>query len=243
MMMVGYNLSPREEELLQGLVAEYIRRAQPLSSGYLARALALSLSSATIRQALHQLEEEGYIEQPHTSAGRVPTDKGYRFYADRVEEAPVSGRRQQQLRTQLKELEGEYGRLNRAAAKLLAELTRSVAIVGQPASHDIHEAGLQEMLDQPEGRQMDAVRELSGWLDGIDDYLGELAQLDEGGAVTFIGEENTIAATPHLSLIFRQTQLGPEKIVLVVIGPRRMPYGQNVALLNSLARIFEEQPL
>lgn len=243
MMMVMSHLSLREEELLQGLVAAYIRRAEPIASAYLARALALSLSSATIRNALHQIEREGYIEQPHPSAGRVPTDKGYRFYADRVVEEPLSERRQQQLRAQLKDLEGEYGRLNRAAAKLLAELTQSVAIVGQPRTHDIQEAGFQEVLDQPEGQQLQAVRELSGWLDGIDDYLDELAQLDEEGAVTFIGKENPIAATPHLSVLVRQASRGEEKIILVIVGLRRMPYGQNVSWLNSLARIFEEQYL
>lgn len=240
-MMVMSQLSLREEELLQGLVAEYIRKAEPIASVYLARALAISLSSATIRNALHQLEDEGYIEQPHTSAGRVPTDKGYRFYADRVEAEPVSERRQRRLRAQLKELEREYGRLNRAAAKLLAEVTQAVAVVGQPDTHDIQEAGWEEILDQPEGRQLQAMRELSAWLGSIDDYVDKLAQLAGEAAVTYIGKENPLATTPHLSVLVRQVGAGREKIVLVVVGPRRMPYGQNVGLLNSLARIFEER--
>lgn len=243
MMMIMNNLSPREEVLLQGLVAEYITRAEPIASEYLMRALSLSLSSATVRQALHQLEDEGYIEQPHTSAGRVPTDKGYRFYVDHLQEQPVNSRMRHKLYQQLKDLEIEYGRLNRAAAKLLSEITQSVAIVGEPGSHDIQEAGLQEILDQPEGHQLAAVRELSAVLNGIDEYLQELTDQQQARPVTFIGRENPVGRTKLLSVLVRQAGLGPKKIVLVIVGPKRMPYGANVSLLNGLAEIFEGQYL
>ena len=75
-------LTDRQRRILARLVAEYIEQGEPLSSGWLAGHGALGLSSATLRNILARLEEEGLVRQPHTSAGRVPTDAGYRMYVD-----------------------------------------------------------------------------------------------------------------------------------------------------------------
>jgi heat-inducible transcriptional repressor len=80
--MVSYELSPRSRRLLATLVREYIETGEPVASQALARESGLGVSSATVRNVLAQLEEGGYVHQPHTSAGRVPTDRGYRFFVD-----------------------------------------------------------------------------------------------------------------------------------------------------------------
>jgi heat-inducible transcriptional repressor len=80
--MGSYELSDRSRRLLATLVREYIETGEPVSSHALARQSGLGVSSATIRNAVAQLEDAGYVHQPHTSAGRVPTDRGYRFYVD-----------------------------------------------------------------------------------------------------------------------------------------------------------------
>src|SRR5262250_2192890 len=75
-------MNPRAGRVLAALVREYIESGEPVASSLLAAAVGLGVSSATVRSILSRLEEEGYVQQPHTSAGRVPTDRGYRFYVD-----------------------------------------------------------------------------------------------------------------------------------------------------------------
>jgi heat-inducible transcriptional repressor len=77
-------LSERERQILEAIVRNYIISASPTSSRYLSRQKDFSLSSASIRNVMYDLEERGFITQPHTSAGRIPTDKGYRYYVDQV---------------------------------------------------------------------------------------------------------------------------------------------------------------
>src|SRR5881409_962999 len=72
----------RSRRVLAALVREYISSGEPVASSLLVSAAGLGVSSATVRNILAQLENEGYVQQPHTSAGRVPTDLGYRFYVD-----------------------------------------------------------------------------------------------------------------------------------------------------------------
>src|SRR5687767_15644941 len=80
--MGSFELSERSRRLLATLVREYIDSGEPVSSQVLAHASGLGVSSATVRNVLAQLEELGYVHQPHTSAGRVPTDRGYRAFVD-----------------------------------------------------------------------------------------------------------------------------------------------------------------
>ena len=80
--MGSYELSERSRRLLATLVREYIETGEPVASQLLARESGLGVSSATVRNVLAQLEEAGYVHQPHTSAGRVPTDRGYRVFVD-----------------------------------------------------------------------------------------------------------------------------------------------------------------
>ena len=75
-------LSQRAQHILRVLVEEYIRAGQPVSSRSLSRVSGLGLSPATVRNVMYDLEEQGYIQSPHTSAGRIPTEQGYRLFVD-----------------------------------------------------------------------------------------------------------------------------------------------------------------
>src|SRR6188472_4806520 len=77
-------LDDRKTAILRAVVQEYIGTAQPVGSGHVARAPGVNVSAATVRNEMAVLEQEGYLAQPHTSAGRVPTDKGYRFFVDHL---------------------------------------------------------------------------------------------------------------------------------------------------------------
>src|SRR5260370_24855758 len=79
---MSQDAADRSKRVLAALVREYITSGEPVASSLLVTAAGLGVSSATVRSILAGLEEEGYVQQPHTSAGRIPTDRGYRFYVD-----------------------------------------------------------------------------------------------------------------------------------------------------------------
>src|SRR6266498_4417485 len=86
--MVTQTLDRRSREVLVAVIAEYVRTAEPVGSRAVTRRHMRGLSPATIRNVMADLEDLGYLSQPHTSAGRVPTDKAYRFYVDHLEQMP-----------------------------------------------------------------------------------------------------------------------------------------------------------
>lgn len=234
-------MTNRHYALLQGLVEEHTRTAKPVSSTQLAELLMLAVSPATIRSALRDLELEGYITQPHTSAGRVPTDRGYRWYVDRVLVGEIAPWQTKYLAEQFKQLQEEHGRLSRATAILLSRLTRSMAVSGWLSSRDIQEAGLASLLSEPSDDALDQVKEISNFLDRVESNLGELSSLDDHKTSVFIGEENPLFKAKHTSLLVRTVNLDDEKVVLAIIGPKRMKYDRNVSLLESVAGLFESK--
>jgi heat-inducible transcriptional repressor len=123
-------LDDRKAAILKAIVEEYIQTAQPVGSGAVSRLSELSVSSATVRNEMGFLEREGYLVQPHTSAGRIPTDKGYRFFVDSI---AGSGRlapaQSQQIRTFFATAHGELEKLLADTSRFLSDLTDYSAVV------------------------------------------------------------------------------------------------------------------
>ncbi|MCD6023542.1 MAG: heat-inducible transcriptional repressor HrcA [Fibrobacteria bacterium] len=126
------SLSPRQKQVLTALVDHYIVRAEPVSSKVLSQSSILSASSATIRNTLGTLEDMGFVEQPHTSAGRLPTDLGYRAYVDELmHPEPLSPDDRAALDRALEHEESLEARLARVA-QVLADRTYLLALVVPP---------------------------------------------------------------------------------------------------------------
>lgn len=137
-------LTERREHLLRFIVDEYVRTADPVASSAVVRRYGLPVSSATIRNEMARLEEEGYIIQPHTSAGRIPSDKGYRYYVEalmRPQELPVAVQRT--IRHQFHQAAGETAEWARLAATVLAARLSYVAVVTIPHAARPRLRGLQ----------------------------------------------------------------------------------------------------
>jgi heat-inducible transcriptional repressor len=126
------NLEERKLEVLRAVIEDYIATEEPVGSKALAERHHLGVSPATIRNDMALLEEEGYIAQPHTSAGRVPTDKGYRLFVDRLTTLkPMSSAEKRAIATILDEAVDLDDVVNRSV-RLLAQLTRQLAVVQYP---------------------------------------------------------------------------------------------------------------
>ncbi|MGH8981285.1 MAG: heat-inducible transcriptional repressor HrcA [Acidimicrobiales bacterium] len=130
------DLEPRKAAILEAIVSEYIGTAQPVGSQHVARAAGISVSSATVRAEMVALEREGYLVQPHTSAGRIPTDKGYRFFVDQLTEPGILGPTQRQKVAKFfAQVHGEMEDMLERTSGLLSELT-SYASVVLPPGHE-----------------------------------------------------------------------------------------------------------
>jgi heat-inducible transcriptional repressor len=127
-------LNARRAAILEAVVTEYIGTAEPVGSSHVATAQGVQVSSATVRSEMVALEREGYLVQPHTSAGRIPTDKGYRFFVDHLTEPGVLGAAQhQQVSTFFEQVHVEMETMLERASGLLSELTSYAAVVVGPS--------------------------------------------------------------------------------------------------------------
>ncbi|GAC1589852.1 MAG: heat-inducible transcriptional repressor HrcA [Acidimicrobiales bacterium] len=126
-------LDDRKAAILRAVVEEYIDTALPVGSGHLARSAGIDVSPATIRNEMAALEREGYLAQPHTSAGRVPTEKGYRFFVDTLDEpGSLDPPQRQQVRSFFAHAHGELEHMLAETSRLLSNLTAHTAVVVQP---------------------------------------------------------------------------------------------------------------
>jgi heat-inducible transcriptional repressor len=140
-------LTPRQEEILARVVEEYIATGSPVGSKALVQRSRLSVSSSTVRYELAVLEEQGLLMHPHTSAGRVPTDHGYRFFVDRLLEH--LGPRPAEFELDLSQVKSQVDSALRATTEALAEVTHLVALVSAPPLETTTVRRVEVLLLQP----------------------------------------------------------------------------------------------
>jgi heat-inducible transcriptional repressor len=132
-------LTERKENILKVITGEYIARTTSVASEYITRNYGLGISSATIRNEMAQLEEEGYVTRPHPSAGCIPTDKGYRYYVESLEwDKGLPLAEQRLLQRLFQEAERDMEEWLKLATKLLAYLVRNIALVTLPKASECH---------------------------------------------------------------------------------------------------------
>ncbi|MFO8009494.1 MAG: heat-inducible transcriptional repressor HrcA [Dehalococcoidia bacterium] len=126
-------LTERRRDILRHLIYEYVSTAVPVSSGAIAQDTNLAVSSATVRNELVQLEKEGYVIQPHTSAGRIPSAKGYRYYVETLlDEQDLTQEEQRLIRHQFCQVNKEIDELVHLSATVLSRMLHNVAVVTSP---------------------------------------------------------------------------------------------------------------
>jgi heat-inducible transcriptional repressor len=165
-------LAERRSRILSLIVDEYVESAMPVGSETMVRKYRLPVSSATIRNEMARLEEEGYITHPHTSAGRVPSDKGYRYYIESLmEEQDLTQEERETIRHQFHQAGRELEEWVRLAAAVLAQAVRNMAVVTTPRSPycrlkhlelvSLHDLAVLLVLVLQDGRLMQQVLTLS----------------------------------------------------------------------------------
>lgn len=225
-------ITERQQSILGAVFHEHIRSAKPVGSETLAESAHLGLSSASIRNALQELEETGYLTQPHTSAGRVPTVKAYRFYLDHLlEEVELSQYAQEELRTAFAAHRAAEAQL-KMIARTLADLCNSTVIIGF-SRHDTYYTGLAHLFHQPEFSAIEHVLSVSEIVDRLDEVIARLFDDVHAEPVVLIGSNNPFGeATGAVVMRCDDSRL------MGILGPVRMPYGRNLALLNFTRQLL-----
>lgn len=232
-------MQERLNKILSAVIEEYTSSAVPVGSKVIAEKYHFEMSSATIRNQMAELEKDGYLYQPHTSAGRIPTDKGYRYFVEKImPKKELSTTEQKKLQAELLKLKAQNTRLTRTTAKLLSSFSGNLAITG--LKKDFYDFGISELLENPEFREVDEFCRVAEVLDYIDESIDAiLSSVKDNETKIFIGKENPIKEITNCSMVVSpyKTKSG-ERGVLAIIGPKRMQYAKNKSLLEYVKKIM-----
>lgn len=232
-------MTERQVRILAAIIEQYAEVASPVGSVMLAKLF--GVSSATVRSEMAQLEEMGFIEQPHTSAGRVPTDKGYRFYVNTLTEAQAA--EPPQLDRSARAIEARVQGIDRAdkvirrAVDSLVDLTQNLGLA--TIGDELYMNGIGNLFSQPEFLQGNTVQNMARLLDNIEPWLRETAPNEPLNV--FIGSENPIGKSSGATLIISRFRSPySDKSYIGVLGPTRQSYNRVMRLVQQTGNMLEE---
>lgn len=230
-------MTDRQKQILSAIVEQYAEVASPVGSSLLAKAF--EVSSATIRAEMADLERQGFIMQPHTSAGRVPTDKGYRFYVNQLQDQQgqlEAGRAERALTARV-ESGGLPERTIRNAVDTLVELTHNLGLA--TIGNQLYMSGLSNLFGQPEFMNGQQVQQIANLLDNLEPWLMEAAP--NKPLSVYIGHENPIGRSAGASLIISRFRSPySDHSYIGVLGPTRQQYRETMTLVKRAGEALEE---
>jgi transcriptional regulator of heat shock response len=230
----------RRLEILRAIVDEYVETQVPVGSKVIADKRDLGISPATIRNEMAVLEDEGFITQPHTSAGRIPTDRGYRLFVDKISAIkPLSTAERRAIETFLDGAH-DLDDVVKRSAKLLADITKQVAVVKYPNLGDSHSREMMAISGTAHLARSgdDLGPTLSPILEALEEQVVLLRLLSDAHPTVHvtIGSEQQDANLHTTSLVTMgygtDTSLGS----LGVLGPTRMDYASSISAVSAVAR-------
>ena len=227
------SLTIRQAKILNKVVQEYITRAEPVSSQLLERGHKFDICPATIRGEMQKLTDMGYLVQPHTSAGRVPTDKGYRFYVDNLKPKDRS-----RGLDSIEEGIDDSFKFFQYLTKRIAELTSNLALSYFPEEDIFFKEGWDEVFKEPEFEDSTFVSKFMEVVQNFEKHIDDLEDFED--SQVFIGKENKVVTAPEFSTIVSKIHLPKKKEgIVIILGPKRMAYDKNVGIMNSLIKLLE----
>ena len=233
---MGMKITERQEKLLDVIVKEYINSAQPVSSQLLEKRYDFSISPATIRIEMQKLTDKGFLLQPYTSAGRIPTDKGYRLFVDEVlEKEPKESGVEDWFES---EVEDTF-KFIQSLTRHVAEETRALTLSYLEKENLFWTEGWEEVLKEPEFEERDFLINFTNFLKTFENHIGELK--DNYNINIYIGKENHLPKAKDFAVISSRYRLpNGEEGVISILGPKRMAYDKNISLITSLAEALAE---
>ncbi|AKM84499.1 MAG: hypothetical protein VE98_C0001G0040 [candidate division Kazan bacterium GW2011_GWA1_50_15] len=224
-------LNARQKQVLKGVVEEYVKHSEPVGSARVAEMLPFSVSSATIRGDMAELTDSGYLVQPHTSAGRIPTEAGFKEYIETMmkEHKELSLRQQEVLSAHFKRLKNLQERF-KEAARMLSELSGSVGLLMDDANQ-VYMSGLSKLPQLPEFRDEEFGADFMEMLENPAESFRSIMKQTTGQPQVVLGKASMVV-----------TKFGPGgRQVISVIGPMRMHYGKTLPAVEYIAKLLNNK--
>ena len=219
-------MDKRKEKILNIIVNEHIKTGAPVGSGIIAEKYKIDVSPATVRNDMVILEEEGYIAQPHTSAGRIPTEKAYYRYLEQIK-VKKSVKLNSNVINELLQDKSEIGLKN--IAKYLANKS-NLAVFWAFHRHNVYYTGLSNLFSQPEFAQINVLYDISTVIDRIDEIVNEVFDNYDFETKILIGKENPFGVL--FGTVMSKYKLGDNIGLFGIVGPMRMDYEENLKLIE-----------
>jgi heat-inducible transcriptional repressor len=234
-------MTDRQFQILAAIIEQHAEIAAPIGSVMLAKLF--NVSSATIRSEMARLEEMGLIEQPHTSAGRIPTDTGYRYYVNSLnqahenEPARLESRSAKAIEARITPHGDRADRAIRSAVDSLVELTQNLGIA--TIGDELYMSGIGNLFSQPEFMQGEHTQAVARLLDNLEPWLREAAPNEPLNV--YIGAENPIGKSSGATLIISRFRSPySDRSYIGVLGPTRQSYAKVMRLVRHAGAMLEE---
>lgn len=226
----------RQDLILSKIIQEYIDFAIPISSKRLEEKYSFGVSPATIRNEMQRLTGLGFLFQPHTSAGRIPTDKAYRFLVDKILLKQELFEKKQDF--EIKDLSDDPLKFVQSITRALAATSSSLAVSYLFDERFLWKEGWEELLQAPEFQKTSRVSDFVKFLKSFEQDIEKVSP--DSNIRVYIGRETPFPKSAEFSLIISKCCFpDKEEGVISILGPKRMAYNKNIALINSLKRILE----
>ncbi|RMD52416.1 hypothetical protein D6827_00005 [Candidatus Parcubacteria bacterium] len=227
-------LNARRLKILAQVVEKYVETAQPVASA----TINIGVSPATVRNDMAALERAGYLRQPHTSAGRVPTELGYRLYLQNFVRFDSSGRPSSQMRNVINNAQTPR-ELVREMAKCLTRLSGETALASLDTGWS-HHTGISNLFQKPEFGDVQTLRTISNIVDKFDDILRDMFGVVDEDVNIWIGGENPFGEQMATLMVKYHLPNGMTG-TLGLIGPLRMNYEKNIKLLGHAKKLLDSE--
>lgn len=232
-------MTERQAQILKAIIEQYAEIAAPVGSVTLAKLF--GVSSATIRAEMVRLEEMSYIMQPHTSAGRIPTDKGYRFYVNGIaaeqEVSPKLDRSARAIEARVSTHSDRADQAIRSAVDSLVELTHNLGLA--TIGDQLYMSGISNLFSQPEFMGGNHAQNVARLLDNLEPWLREAAPNEPLNV--FIGSENPVGKSSGATLIISRFRSPySDSSYIGILGPTRQSYGRVMRLVRHAGAMLEE---
>lgn len=230
-------LTERQAEILECAVAEYIETAEPVSSQSMEKRYRFGISPATLRNEMKTLSDEGFLYQPHTSAGRIPTEKGYRFF---VNTGRVGAHGEDEKRAEFLALWHENAERNEIQAiwelaRGLASHSSNLVVASLTPRRIIIKEGWKDMVQEPEFEERSYLIDFANFLETIERNMEPLYPAKT--ITVYIGKENPWARSEEFSVVAASCAFGGDTSgTIAMVGPMRMEYQKNIHLMGELLR-------
>lgn len=237
----------RQVQLLDFVIREHVKTAKPVGSSLVAKKAGFGLSSATIRNEMSKLEQAGYLAQLHTSGGRVPTDKAYRYYVNSLLKNDVGldpkPKEKSKIRQAFVDMPLDPREINKVVARVLSNLSENLVITGISQDEDFFKKGLVSLFENPEFKEFGEAFQLAKFFEEFEgmfqfierEFFNTLGSPHGVPVQIMIGKESPFKQIQHETVMCAKYGL-PDNCIgsLTLVGPTRMDYEKNIALIKFM---------